>query len=159
MIGGEKHMPAEYVKRMPTMGKRLSEIALLLAGTLLLVLSVVPHHHHGERICFGSEEQCPECHTECHGTHRHDEPQAGCDLRHLFVMSGRDDDSSRPTTGMGEDMLSLLLSATTPCLWAEIPSFVPAETGRFSYRPLRRSPETGSESTGISLRAPPFVAA
>jgi len=133
----------------------MSETALLLAGTLLLVLSVVPHHHHGEHICFGSEERCPECRTECHGTHRHDEPEAGCDLRHLFVMSGRDDDSSHPATDSDEDAFRLLQSAAVPCLSAAPGSPVLPETGRFSYRPLRQLLETKFAGAVLSPRAPP----
>ena len=137
------------------MGKKLSETALVQTGILLLILSVVPHHHHGKHIRFGSEEQCPECRTECHGTHRHDEPQEGCDLCRLFVMSNRDNDSFRPATDTNEDALSLLLSALAPCLSAGTASSVPAETGRFSYRSLRQPPETEFEGTVRSLRAPP----
>ena len=139
------------------MGKRLSEIVLLLTGALLLVLSAGPHHHHGERICFGSEERCPECRSECHGSHRHDEPQAGCDLRHLFVMSGRDDDSLRSATGSDDDLFHRLLSAAMPCRPIPTESFVSPETGRFTYRPLRRQPESSFDGAALSLRAPPCL--
>ena len=151
-------MPAaEPENRTPPMGKRLSEIVLLLTGTLLLVLSAVPHHHHGERICFGSEERCPDCRSECTGSHRHDEPQAGCDLRHLFVMSGRDDDSLRPATDSDDDPFHRLLSAAMPCEAIPTKSFVSPETGRSVYRSLRRQPESSFEGAALSLRAPPCL--
>lgn len=74
------------------MKKRISAIFVLLTGTLLLALSVLPHHHHGERIRFVAPERCAEClgHVPCcGGDDDHGGSDTNCDLRYLFVMYGR----------------------------------------------------------------------
>ena len=75
------------------MKKRISYTFVLLAGFTLLLLSVLPHHHHNGRIYF-----CPtECTEESQPTddacaaHEHDGTTvAYCELSHLFVTSSRE---------------------------------------------------------------------
>ena len=74
------------------MKKRISAIFVLLTGTLLLALSALPHHHHGDRISFVAPERCVECFGHvpcCGGTDDHGGSDTDCDLRYLFVMYGR----------------------------------------------------------------------
>ena len=72
-----------------------SRLFLLATGFLMLVLSVLPHHHHGQRICFAVTECCLSCQNESKTTgHNHSESDASCDLKQLFVMSSRDDNSN-----------------------------------------------------------------
>ena len=71
------------------MKKRISAIFVLLTGTLLLALSALPHHHHGDRISFVAPERCVEClgHVPCcGGNDDHGGSDTDCDLRYLFVM-------------------------------------------------------------------------
>ena len=86
------------------MNKLAAKILLLFSGALLLVLSVLPHHHHGDIIHFGVMERCEPC-QECRENarqgewdivaHKHhhssDESDADCDLRQLFVISAREE--------------------------------------------------------------------
>ena len=74
------------------MKKRISAIFVLLTGTLLLALSALPHHHHGDRISFVAPERCVECFGHvpcCGGNDDHGGSDTDCDLRYLFVMYGR----------------------------------------------------------------------
>ena len=68
-------------------------IILLCTGILMLVLSVLPHHHHCDgSIRFSVVEQCTECQqAPVTASHHHPETDNDCDLRQLFVMSGRND--------------------------------------------------------------------
>ena len=68
-------------------------IILLCTGILMLVLSVLPHHHHCDgSIRFSVVEQCSECQqAPVTASHHHPETDNDCDLRQLFVMSGRND--------------------------------------------------------------------
>ena len=45
------------------MGRRLKAINLVLVSILVLMASVFPHHHHGERICLKNdiEQSCTTC--------------------------------------------------------------------------------------------------
>ena len=65
------------------MKKRISAIFVLLTGTLLLALSALPHHHHGDRISFVAPERCVEClgHVPCcGGNDDHGGSDTDCDL-------------------------------------------------------------------------------
>lgn len=60
----------------------------------MLVMSVLPHHHHAKAICFIITECCNACeseHEDQTAKHSHSESDTSCDLKQLFVMSGRDD--------------------------------------------------------------------
>lgn len=86
------------------MNKVAAKILLLFSGALLLVLSVLPHHHHGDIIHFGVMERCETC-QDCRAnarqgqwdiiahkhTHSSSESDADCDLRQLFVISAREE--------------------------------------------------------------------
>lgn len=68
-----------------------TRLALLCTGILMLVLSVLPHHHHCDgSIRFSVPERCEECSHETDADHRHTEGEH-CDLRDLFVLVTRDD--------------------------------------------------------------------
>ena len=48
--------------------------AVFAAEVLLLALSSMAHHHHGDRICFGTPDRCPICAAESRN-HRQASPQ------------------------------------------------------------------------------------
>lgn len=83
--------------------KYLAKIGLLTTGVLMLLFSVMPHHHHGTLIHFSlsaARELCSACTAEeagcCHsacdhaaeGENSHNEDM-DCDLRQLFLFSAR----------------------------------------------------------------------
>ena len=81
-------------------------IILLCTGILMLVLSVLPHHHHCDgSIRFSVVEQCTECQqAPVTASHHHPETDNDCDLRQLFVMSGRNDSDHQFCLGHTHDL-------------------------------------------------------
>lgn len=73
------------------MKKTVSGAAILLAGVVMLMLSVLPHHHHGNHIRFVAVQQCGECHEQlpCSRADHSEEADTDCDLRSLFVLYAR----------------------------------------------------------------------
>ena len=76
------------------MKQTFAKIILAITGILMLVLSVLPHHHHSNSgsnlICFSlsiTGEADHEHNPESNQGHN----EADCDIRNIFVMSGRDD--------------------------------------------------------------------
>ena len=77
------------------MRQRSAKIILLCTGILMLVLSVLPHHHHCDgTIRFSVADNCIECRHNTADKHSHPENDATCDLRQLFIMSERPNDKS-----------------------------------------------------------------
>lgn len=77
------------------MRRRFIQVVLVSTGILMLVLSVLPHHHHGDKIYFSTAEECSDACSSDHQTgstsHHHSDSDTSCDLRQLFLFSGRDD--------------------------------------------------------------------
>ena len=97
------------------MKKIAAQILVMFSGALMLVLSVLPHHHHGDIIHFGVVDRCESC-QDCREnarqgqwdliSHRHNhssESDADCDLRQLFVISARDEHLLPIYHGSGAD--------------------------------------------------------
>ena len=77
------------------MRQRSAKIILLCTGILMLVLSVLPHHHHCDgTIRFSVADNCIECRHNTADKHSHPENDATCDLRQLFIMSEHPNDKS-----------------------------------------------------------------
>lgn len=149
------------------------KILMMLTGALMLVLSVLPHHHHGDVIHFGVVERCETC-QDCGKAapqglldaiaHKHshsEESDAHCDLRQLFVISAREE-QLLPTCSCDHDgdhlafdhfSLTLLHQSSLPLAHSE-PDGTPLE-----FPPLIQP--LGSLLGGhiFALRAPPVVIA
>lgn len=154
------------------MKKYAAKILLTVSGALMLVLSVLPHHHHGDVIHFGVVERCEtcrDCQDSCQGqwdavAHKHthsSESDADCDLRQLFVVSAREDLLLPicPCDGQGDH---LAFDHITLTLFFD--SYRPLAQTDESGKPLKFPPQTqplGSLIPGhiFALRAPPSVIA
>lgn len=92
------------------MSKHLPAILFAaLANVLLLAHGVIPHHHHGDAVCFevGHCFDCEVAHSgDCDGGHDSDQPaeqQGGCCLLDQMVMFHPDglkddlEDAGQPT--------------------------------------------------------------
>lgn len=142
----------------PIMKKRIAYTFVVFAGFTLLLLSVLPHHHHNGRICF--------CQTECTeenqnsndpcATHEHDgTAEAYCELSHLFVTSSREDHTTDADPVVDNDFhLSIFALLVSTILLerhdTEAQSIYTPYNERYTLPEIR---------TVRSLRAPPaFIA-
>lgn len=46
------------------MGKRFKSYCLILVSMIMLTALVIPHHHHGERVCLKYDQEMSSPHTE-----------------------------------------------------------------------------------------------
>lgn len=65
--------------------RQLAIIPLLIASIVMLVSTALPHHHHGELICF-SETHCIQQETgkTCQHDHSSKSCEKGCEVKSLF---------------------------------------------------------------------------
>lgn len=65
--------------------KVTAKISLFLAGIVLLVFAVFPHHHHADYICFNLAHCSQSAETTHHCSHEHDShsDEEGC-IQYLF---------------------------------------------------------------------------
>lgn len=153
------------------MKHRAATLTTLITGALMLVLSVLPHHHHGKIIHFGVVERCETC-RDCEtndpldplktAEHKHSHSEdPDCDLRHLFVISAREEYLSLGyITHTGQDrstidpvMLTLFFETYVP--------FTPATDSGKSLKFFPIAEPLCSVIAGriFALRAPPcFIA-
>lgn len=79
------------------MNQTFAKIVLMVTGIIMLALSVLPHHHHSgcgsNLICF-SLSVTGEADHEHNPASNHSHDESDCDIRNIFVMSGRDDNSN-----------------------------------------------------------------
>lgn len=147
---------------LKTMKKKISAIVLLFAGALLMVLSVSPHHHHGERICFVSVAECTDCQAHrCGAAHEHGNPDSDCDLKQLFLMSGRYDQAAQQDDlhpdGGWQNLLFFTLCFSCP---AETVCIATApESRRVKYPPFVEPAGSRGIVRISGLRAPPIAIA
>lgn len=155
------------------MKKYAAKILLTVSGALMLGLSVLPHHHHGDVIHFGVVERCETC-QDCQDNsrqgqwdavaHKHthsSDADTDCDLRQLFVVSAREEqllpvclcDGQGGHPAFDHFTLTLFYHATLPLSQTD-------ETGELLKFPPLTQP-LGSLLPGhiFALRAPPAVIA
>lgn len=166
--------------------KQVATFAVLFAEVLLLALSSMAHHHHGERICFGSPERCPLCVAEhattatlpasvdldgetmasagatAHACGNHHDGDVDCDLRSMLFTYGRAHmqlAASENGENGGDAVAGLAMSwALLAAVVSSVPQ--PVLTGEWI---IRRADPSGRLVQGafnaVSLRAPPFFIA
>lgn len=140
------------------MKKRISYTFVLLAGFTLLLLSVLPHHHHNGRICFYPTECTEESQPtdDACAAHEHDGTTvAYCELSHLFVTSSREGHTTDADPVIDHDFhLSIYLLFVSDLLSESSETTVP-----FTYAPYEERYTRSEVCTVLSLRAPPaFIA-
>ncbi|MDD3108692.1 MAG: hypothetical protein PHV49_05740 [Alistipes sp.] len=135
-------------------------MAVLLSGVLLLMLSVLPHHHHGHNICFAALEACADVAHErgCHDCAPDHDAEGDCDLKHIFLFSGRHQDLNYTFTDALDSDLSvwnLLAWADRGSeAWGSTPVWLP-ETS-FRYAPWLEGFCRMPDTRWCAGRAPPF---
>ncbi len=154
------------------MKKIAAHILVLFSSVLMLVLSVLPHHHHGDIIHFGVVERCETC-QDCqentlqgeweriaHRHHHSSESDADCDLRQLFVISAREEHllPLHPGDEAGP------LQEWPLCLPIElfdrsIPVSYQTELLTLYGIPSAERLPIWQEEESLALRAPPFIIA
>lgn len=136
------------------MKKRIYIFMILLAGITMATFSIIPHHHHGDSICFVNThcEKVPDCENEPAHHHHHDD-MSGCELSDRIVPQTLI--QKHDCSGLCSDCCGhiALLIAILPDL-QEIPvshTFLP-----FRQKPFINSYLLTHVSRSLGLRAPPF---
>ena len=138
-------------------------IILLCTGILMLVLSVLPHHHHCDgSIRFSVVEQCTECQqAPVTASHHHPETDNDCDLRQLFVISGRNDSDHQFCLGHTHDLqpADAFVFTLFYYVYPDLSLLLSGHGSPVDYWPFVAALH-GAESQGpAALRAPPaFIA-
>ncbi len=127
---------------------------LMLANMVLLVHSIVPHHHHESKICF-SVFHCEDCeaharHHECSGAHEHDNDLDGCLLKEeLVILSFREESGIVPAEIQAFD-LGIFFISTTDLSSSFLSGGLP-----FLHKPFLSPAARQVITHWHSLRAPP----
>ena len=143
------------------MFRRATAISLLfLANIVLLAVAVVPHHHHGDMICFtashccGHEHDADGCHDEQQTSHAHEHHgDAGCCNVEEWLLPNIEPEHKHQYHCSCSTCNNDLFVAILPDL--SEPTIQPVSL------PFRQAPTTETYvciyvSQTLGLRAPPF---
>jgi len=70
--------------------RQIAIIPLIFVSMIMLLSSVMPHHHHGKLVCFTSmheQSSCTENACQCHHEHESNSAEEECKVRLLFQTS------------------------------------------------------------------------
>ena len=70
--------------------RQIAIIPLIFVSMIMLLSSVMPHHHHGKLVCFTSmheQSSCTEDACQCHHEHESNSAEEECKVRLLFQTS------------------------------------------------------------------------
>lgn len=73
--------------------KRIAAYILLFTATIVLLAdSFIPHHHHGDRICFENSHCCPDNHSvefpiQSNHNHNNEDDCGSCKLKQTIMLT------------------------------------------------------------------------
>jgi hypothetical protein len=142
--------------------KRKAAVAFLfIAGILFLAHAVVPHHHHGNLICFAKShctDECPSGNRESSpDDHHHDNDgcEDHCVLKDPAVVS-----STQNSAGLKIFEKKVSQSGTEDLLYCLNPENADQPVPRLNFKSLHPKAAfvyTSLSSPSSGLRAPPLV--
>lgn len=146
-------------KRVKSKGAYLTRILTMLAGLIFLAHTVIPHHHHGQKICFGTDH-C-ECRTLPNGdAHEdHDHPYDTPTQTHHCCVSEFIPASSLelPRIGKSDDSADKYIPDTYYSILPE-QIFIKARTRKpVAYYQQNKHPLGVRIHSSSGLRAPPQI--
>lgn len=146
------------------MRSRAAKYFLLLTGLLMLSLSAVPHHHHGNHIHFAvtecASDGCGGCHDACESGSHQSETDTNCEISQLFVISARNEmQQVECPCDHGDDHQALDHFVAILLYFTVEPELSDTGTVWLKYPPYVEPLGTTAGGHTFALRAPPaFIA-
>lgn len=136
----------------PMIKKHISIVFLFIANLLLLVHSVVPHHHHREQLCI-EQDHCNDCDHEYvytnHSKHHSSEGPNYCLVRSVYAV---------PVNKVAQQNVAVIqLLGIMNYANIELPDLTAQQSKLIGKIPDKPNLYSYLASSSFGLRAPPVI--
>lgn len=136
------------------MKKKLTILFLLVATLTVVLHNIIPHHHHGDKVCMVTELCDSECSSLDHQNHHTPEEEQecskGCTLNNVYIVkSNNNQEDNNISTDYFIPICDILVSYLLFNNYPEIKEAAFPELNSF-YK-------SSDYHSGLSLRAPPVA--